>query len=75
MNDITTANTYSGREAAEILGKHYNTITAMVKRGELEQVIVGSGPRGRRITRASVAALLDRQNAEREAALQRYGVA
>lgn len=55
---ITRATTLTSGQVAQILGRHINTITNMVKRGELEQVIVGQGPQGKRITRESVEAYI-----------------
>ena len=55
---IAKAATLTGRQVSEILGFAPNTITAMIRRGELEQVIIGGGPRGKRITRESVEAYI-----------------
>lgn len=65
MSDITSrirATTYSAPEVAKMIGFHRNTVIAMCRRGELEQVVVGSGARGKRITKASVDAYLERLN-------------
>lgn len=58
MNDIARATSLTAAEAAKVLGRHKNTINNMVRRGELTQIIVGGGPRGKRITRESVDAYL-----------------
>lgn len=56
MTNLIRTTTYSAPQVAEILGVHRHTVRAMVARGELEEVIVGPGARGKRITRASVEA-------------------
>lgn len=75
MNDLIRQNTLSAPEAAKILGVHPNTVRNMVARGELERVVVGGGPNGKRITRASIEAYQARVSEALGLATGTHGVA